>query len=788
MEPERYRIFITGIVQGVGFRPFVFSLARSLFLSGYVRNTGNGVQIELECSREQLDIFISRLKKEAPSLAVIRSILTEQIRYVGDKYFRIEKSIGDNEANTLISPDVSICKDCSEELLDMGDYRYHYPFINCTNCGPRFTIIKDVPYDRPNTTMKDFIMCEICKRQYGDPHDRRYHAQPIACELCGPKLSLINCKGEKIIVPDMVKSASGILADGKILAIKGLGGYHLACDASNGEAVIELRKRKHRDEKPFAVMARDLETVYKYCDVNYEEKALLESVKKPIVLLRKRQDCTLPDSLAPGNPYLGIMLPYTPLQVLLFDNGQKPECPDLLVMTSGNISNEPICYKDSEAFDKLSRIADYIFTNDREIHIRTDDSVTRVMDGKEYIIRRSRGYVPLPVFCDDILKVPGNRKLPMVLACGGELKNTFCLNKGREFYLSHHIGDLENLETLQSFEEGIEHFKKLFGIMPELLAHDLHPEYLSTKYAMDSSIVNKFGVQHHKAHIASCMAENDLDDPVIGVAFDGTGYGEDGRIWGGEFFVGTYCDLNRAGHLPYVRMPGGSIAIKEPWRMAAGYLNSAGIGLGPLLNIIGSDSMDTSIYDITAGRGKNSTAEMITTFDRIISTGFNSPLTSSMGRLFDAVSALAGVRHTVSFEGQAAMELEFIADTNIEGFYPYTILKEQEMYIPDVSSMIGEIIKDRGMGVTAGAISSKFHETMAIIVLDVCMRLKKDTGLIKVVLSGGVFQNTLLLSKCIKKLEKSGFDVYIHSKVPANDGGISLGQSVIAMAQWQMIC
>jgi [NiFe] hydrogenase maturation protein HypF len=782
MDSERLRLIVTGIVQGVGFRPFVYNLAKSLSLNGYIVNTSDGVKIEVEGSKDKTEAFIARLGKEAPALSFIRDIRCENVPYFGYNDFHIEKSISTNQANTLISPDVSVCDECAKELFTEDNQRFLYPFINCTNCGPRFTIIKDVPYDRPNTTMESFVMCEECRAQYEDPNDRRYHAQPIACAKCGPQLQLLDKEGCKLVSSDIIGKASGFLDAGYILAVKGLGGFHLVCDANNGKAVDELRKRKHRDEKPFAVMARDMDTIYKYCIVNNEEACLLQSVRKPIVLLEKRKDCPLPESIAPGNPYLGVMLPYTPLHYLLFKS--RDTCPEMLIMTSGNRSNEPICFKDSEVLSQLDGIMDFIVTYDRNIHIRTDDSVTRVFMGKEYILRRSRGYVPMPVICGSpnhiSVKSPTQREFPAVLACGGELKNTFCANRGQEFFLSHHIGDLENLETMQSFEEGIEHYKRLFGIKPEIIAYDLHPNYLSTRYALASKIDKKIGVQHHKAHIASCMADNNMKGSVIGVAFDGTGFGEDGNVWGGEFFTGSYGNLKRAGHLKYVRMPGGDAAAREPWRMAAGYLHDAGIGLHFLAE---SQAINGFLEKNTSYATK-----LIEGVEKMLERGFNSPFTSSMGRLYDAVSALAGIRYINRFEGQAAMELEYLSTSHVGSCYPYMVDISDGIYIQDMSGMIAGIVEDRMKGIPSGVISSRFHETIAVMVTDVCRHLRQDSGIGRVVLGGGVFQNMLLLSKSLGKLKDAGFDVYIHNRVPTNDGGISLGQAVIAIAESDSIC
>lgn len=777
MTPERYRVKVTGIVQGVGFRPFIAGLAKSLFLNGTVSNTGDGVHIEAEGRADRLAAFLERLRTEAPPLSLIREVEVEKLDFFGYSGFEIVASSG-NARNTMISPDISICGDCAAELSDRTDVRYLYPFINCTNCGPRFTIIKDVPYDRPNTTMAAFSMCETCRKQYEDPADRRYHAQPVSCHRCGPVLKLLDKTGKAVETGDIPKFAARLLAEGFIIAVKGLGGYHLACDASNPDAVRELRRRKHRDEKPFALMARDMETVRSCCSMNAAEEKLLDSVKKPIVLLEKKEGCSLPEELAPGSRRLGVMLPYTPLHLLLFrSGGDKPLCPGLLVMTSGNKSDEPICYTDESALRELNGIADWFLANDREIYIRTDDSVTRIFRGNEYVIRRSRGYVPMPLLIgNDVL--PAGR--PPVLACGGELKNTFCLNRGDEFYISHHIGDLENLETMQSYEEGIEHFKRLFDIKPVITAYDLHPGYLSTRYALERTEGIGIAVQHHHAHIASCMAENGLAGEVIGVAFDGAGYGEDGNIWGGEFFTGSYYGFRRAGRLAYFRLPGGDAAAREPWRMALSYLYGSGYDI--------TDIGDPIIRELLKDTDESRVRQKLHTIGRMLETGFNSPQTSGMGRLFDAVSALAGVRSVNSFEGQAATELENAALPGYHGKYPYEAADREGLCVLDIGPVISGIVSDRRAGASAALISSKFHETAASMVRDTCGRLRSDTGLDRVVLSGGVFQNVLLLSRCTDMLEKDGFRVYVHSRVPANDGGISLGQAVIAMARHANFC
>lgn len=782
MEIERYEVRIAGIVQGVGFRPFIFNIANSLALTGWVNNSGSDVIIDVEGRKELLKELINKINSEAPPLSHISKIDIQIRPFYGFKDFTIRESTVNNDKTVYISPDVSICKDCERELFEHINRRYLYPFINCTNCGPRFTIIKGVPYDRVNTTMNKFRMCSDCASEYNDPSNRRYHAQPISCFNCGPKLEFLDMNGKKVDTQNPIKLAIEKLAEGSILAVKGLGGYHLAVDARNKEAVIQLRQRKIRDDKPFALMVRDYETALKYCYINESEKKLLESYKKPIVLLKRKENSGLPNEISPTNPYLGIMLPYTPVHMLLFSDAisvqgaiahllavpppNKDTPPErgagvgtlleALVMTSGNRSSEPIYFKDNEAVENLSDIADYYLCNDRDIHIRTDDSVTRVFREKEYILRRSRGYVPFP------LNFQVAKDAPQILACGGELKSTFCLNKGEEFYMSHHIGDLENIETLSSFEDGIEHFKRLLDINPRIVAYDLHPEYMSTKYAVSLDLKNKIAVQHHHAHIASCMAENDLNEEVIGVAFDGTGYGEDGNLWGGEFFTGKYDGFKRYGQFEYVKMPGGEAAIKEPWRMAVSYLCKIGkvLEVSRFLNQMHVNKVDAII--------------------QMMDKNVNCPLTSSVGRLFDAVSALIGIRREINYEGQAAIELEYVSCMDYKGEYQFAISDSKEVFEVSVDDIFKGIVSDILKKVSINTISAKFHETMSNIVLKGCNKICDVTGLKKVALSGGVFQNMILLEKSVSKLESDGFKVYVHSKVPANDGGIALGQAVIA--------
>lgn len=786
---KRYSVIITGIVQGVGFRPFIYNLAKSLSLCGWVNNSSQGVIIEVEGEHNNLNDFIEKIKNNPPPLSNIKSISIKEESLKKYSDFQIIASVLSEEKNIYISPDISICKDCEKEFGDINNRRFNYPFINCTNCGPRFSIVKGFPYDRKKTTMDYFLMCEKCGSEYENPSDRRYHAQPISCFYCGPELKLFSAQmGDREIGLTAAQYSSELLEKGFIVAVKGIGGFHLVCDALNETAVKKLRTRKVRDEKPFALMVKDVATAFKYCYINEEEKKLLESPQKPIVLLRKRENCTLTSAISPGNPFLGIMLPYTPVHLLLFQELSPIKSPlSTLVMTSANRSSEPIYYKDKEAIENLSDIADYFLLNNREIYLRTDDSVTRIFRGREYIIRRSRGYVPSPieVVQGDRFLVPllGTRNLsprtiPSVLACGGEQKNTFCMNNGQEFFLSHHIGDLENMETLKSFEEGIAHFKKIFSIDYETVAYDLHPEYLSTKYAMELDLKNKIPVQHHHAHIASCMAENNLNEDIIGVAFDGTGYGEDGNLWGGEFFAGGYKNFSRLGHFDYVKMPGGEMAVKEPWRMALSYIVKA------------CDSSDINdMLGISSERGckqkivPDIEIEKIITLIKIIEKNVNCPVTSSAGRLFDAVAALIGIRSKINYEGQAAVELEFISEKKYCGEYNFKIEKKELPFIINVDEMIKEIINDLRKSVSKEIISSKFHETLAKIVYEGCMFIKEKTGLKKVALSGGVFQNITLLEKCVDKLDGSGFEVYIHRNVPTNDGGICLGQAMIALAK-----
>ncbi|WP_235998658.1 carbamoyltransferase HypF [Qaidamihabitans albus] len=742
----RMEVRVDGVVQGVGFRPFVHALARELALTGHVGNDSAGVFIEAEGPPEATARFLDALKTDAPPLAVVDRLDVREVPATGADGFEIVPSPPGGTARTLVSADSATCADCLRELADPADRRYRYPFVNCTNCGPRFTIVRGVPYDRPRTTMSGFPMCAECAREYADPADRRFHAQPVCCPACGPGLRLGDARGDGAL-----REAVRLLGAGGVVAIKGLGGYHLAVDATSDSAAETLRGRKHREDKPFAVMVPDLAAARELCEVDDVAERLLSGRRRPIVLLPRRPAARVGRAVAPGNRSLGLLLPYTPLHHLLLADFARP-----VVLTSANVSDEPIVYRDDDARDRLSGIADAFLGHDRPIHVRTDDSVARPFRGGAQLQRRSRGYAPEPV-------VVGEDFPRHVLACGAELKNTFCLAKGRHAFLSHHIGDLENYETLRSFTEGIEHFCRLFDVVPEILAHDLHPEYLSTKYALDRSEsggVELVGVQHHHAHIASCLADNGESGPVLGVAFDGTGYGTDHTIWGGEFLLADLTGFRRLGHLAPVPMPGGATAIRQPWRMAAAYL---GAGNGDL--------------DI-AHRHEPGWAAVLS----MARSGVNAPATSSAGRLFDAVAALLGVRDTINYEGQAAIELEQLADPAGRGAYRAAVEGTEPATVSG-HDLFRSAAEDLRAGVAPATIAARFHNGVAETIGRVCARLRETTGVGTVALSGGVFQNLLLLERTVRSLEGKGFRVLTHARVPANDGGVSLGQAVVAAAR-----
>ena len=770
IKPVRARIIVRGIVQGVGFRPFIYRLASDHELKGWVLNSTEGVVIEVEGSTKGIEEFIANITLKVPPLAVIERVKSSFLPPVGYQSFIIQASQEQEDKFVLISPDICICPDCLRELFDSLDRRYHYPFINCTNCGPRFTIVKDIPYDRPKTTMTVFQMCPSCEEEYYNPSDRRFHAQPNACPVCGPRVWLVDGEAAGDSLTDgeeAITAARHLLRRGATVAVKGLGGFHLACDATNSAAIALLRERKYRVNKPFAIMSLDCQAVESYCHVNDAEKQLLESPQRPIVLLRRKADSPISASVAPGNSYIGVMLPYTPLHYLLLERRGDETNNLALVMTSGNMSEEPIAIGNDEALERLRPLADAFLLHDRDIHVRCDDSVTRVFDGKEAVIRRSRSYAPFPVRF--------NFEMRQVLACGAELKNTFCVTKENYAFLSQHIGDMENLETLNSFEAGIEHFKRLFRVSPEVIAYDLHPEYLPTKYAArlkregvqgSSTEVQFVAVQHHHAHIASCMAENGVQEPVIGVAFDGTGYGEDGQIWGGEFLVCDFQHFERRAHLKYVVLPGGEAAIRKPYRMAVSHL----------YNLPSALTSGLTLFD----RINPVELEIIR---RQIERRLNSPLTSSCGRLFDAVSSLLGICDVITYEGQAAIEMEMLADESVEDGYHWPLPRGKFPIAINQEHILRDIIHDLRAGVPITVISAKFHNAVAGMVSEVCCLIRERDGLNRVALSGGVFQNVYLLKRTLSHLQRQGFETHIHHQVPCNDGGIALGQAVVANAK-----
>jgi len=748
------RILVEGIVQGVGFRPFVYTLAARHGLSGWVRNTAGGVEMEVEGVPAAVKAFLDGLVVEAPPLAHIDRVRDEDLPPRGYGAFEIYGS-RDGDGFQPVSPDVATCEECLREVIHSANRRFGYPFTNCTHCGPRFTIICAIPYDRPNTTMADFTMCRECRTEYDDPADRRFHAQPNACPTCGPSLSLVNSLGETL-AGDPVMETGRLLASGGIVAIKGIGGFHLACDATSEAAVQRLRERKGREAKPLALMVPNMEAAERLCVVSEKERALLGSPARPIVLLRKRPGSEIAPSVAPGLGDLGLMLPYSPLHHLLL--GGDCVRPRALVLTSGNRSDEPIATDDTDAIARLGEIADAFLLHDRPIHVRCDDSVTRVASGGELPIRRSRGYAPFPV------RLPFESR--PILACGAELKSTVCLTRGPYAFMSPHIGDLENYETFVSYEGMIRRMADLFRVQPEGVAHDLHPGYLSTRYAMGlDPTLPRIAVQHHHAHIAACMAEHRLTGTVIGVAFDGTGYGDDGCIWGGEFLVADYAGFTRAAHWGYIAMPGGDRAVREPFRMA----------LAHLLHAYGT--WDASLPPVREA----SDAER-TIIRRQIERRLNAPLTSSVGRLFDAVASIVGVRHRARYEAQAAIELEALVDPTADGAYPLVISRKTPAVI-EPGPVIRGVVADLAAGTPVPVIAARFHATVVGAMIQVCGRIREATGLDRVVLSGGVFQNATLLTAARRALVSAGFKVFSHHLVPPNDGGIALGQAVVAHAR-----
>lgn len=748
---QRRKIIIEGIVQGVGFRPFIYQLAGRFGLAGSVCNDSRGVTIEVEGAAESIAGFVAAIRIEKPPLAVIESLAIENLPALGTRGFKILQSVLDEVRRAQVAADTFVCGDCLEELFDPADRRFRYPFINCTNCGPRYTIVTGIPYDRRMTTMADFVLCAACQAEYDDPASRRFHAQPNACPACGPQLQLLTADGLPVAMDHPLAESIRRLKQGQILAIKGLGGYHLAVDAGNQAAVLELRRRKQRDEKPFALMAGTLAAVAGFAVFGDDESRLLAGSERPIVLLRKKPGHSLAECIAPDNRYFGVMLPYTPLHHLLLQNEFTA-----LVMTSANLSDEPIAFEDAEARQRLVNIADAFLCHNRRIHTRTDDSIARVMAERPLLLRRSRGFVPRA------LALPGACRT--VLALGAELKSTVCLTRGDRAFMSQHIGDLKNLEVYASFKQTIKHLQTILESSPELVVHDLHPDYDSTRYAREESGLPTVAVQHHHAHLASCLAEHGVEEPAIGVIFDGIGYGADGNIWGGEFLVGDLDSCERAGHFRYQPMPGGDLATRQPWRMALSYLlSSYGEVPGHLKAFAGIAENELRLVA------------------RATMRGINAPLASSCGRLFDAVAALLGLRQQVSFEGQAAMQLEMIADpTRSAAPYPYRLSKENGRIIFDPLPLLRAIVEEIDAGVATARIAGRFHLSLAGMIAEVCGQLRLQTGLKLVVLSGGVFQNCLLAEMTLERLEKLGCKVLTHSLVPPNDGGLALGQAAVA--------
>lgn len=749
MNAQRAKVTVRGAVQGVGFRPHVFRLATELQLDGWVLNSSQGVFIEVEGAPKGLQQFLLRLEKEKPPHAVIQSLEFSFLDTIGYETFEIRESEECGPKIALILPDIATCADCLHEILDPHNRRYRYPFTNCTNCGPRFSIVEALPYDRPNTSMRRFAMCPECEREYHDPRNRRFHAQPNACPRCGPQLKLWNAVGTVLSRrDDALRQAAELVRAGEILALKGIGGFQLIADARDKAAVARLRNRKTREEKPFAVLYPSLEAVREDCAVSELEERLLLSSESPIVLLRRlERRTTLCASVAPGNPNLGVMLPYTPLHHLLLREIGFP-----IVATSGNLSDEPICTAEDEALERLSGVADAFLVHDRPIVRHVDDSIVRVVRERELVLRRARGYAPLPVH----LSAP----LPCVLAVGAHLKNSVALSVGRNVFISQHIGDLETSQAWSAFRKVAADLPQLYDAIPDMVACDMHPEYLSTKYAAQLS-APMHPVQHHWAHALACMAENELEAPVLAVSWDGTGYGLDGTIWGGEFLLAGDAGFQRVAHLRQFRLPGGEAAIKQPRRSA----------LGVLHEIWGSKAAERREIALVSQFPEHEFRLM----RQMLTKGVNSPVTSSAGRLFDAVASLIGLRQRATFEGQAAMELEFAIEPGLDDSYPF-LVQGSEPFVVDWRPMIEAIVEEISARCSAGAIAAKFHNTLAEMVVAVARRIEQE----RVVLTGGCFQNCQLTERCVQRLIDAGFRPYWHQRVPPNDGGIALGQIVAA--------
>jgi len=755
---------VRGVVQGVGFRPFVYRLAQEERLSGSIGNDTDGVTIEIEGPEERVEAFLKRLRDEMPPLARVDLIAVKELAAIGEVGFRIVQSVVRGQVSTGIPADAATCGDCLRELLNPADRRYRYPFLNCTNCGPRYTITRRIPYDRPQTSMARFTMCRACQAEYDDPANRRFHAQPNACWDCGPKETLVGRDGAAIVVDDPVAHCIERLALGEVMAIKGIGGFHLSVDAANEAAVMRLRERKHRYGKPLAVMVKDLEAAREICTLTSAEEELMETWARPIVLVRKKEYCGIAEGVAPGIPWLGMFLPYSPLQHLLFASGQVKA----LVMTSANLSDEPIAIDNDEALLRLGEIADAFLMHDREILQRCDDSVAALVDGVPQLIRRARGFVPLAV------GLPIDA--PPLLAVGGHLKDVFALARGRFVYQSQHLGDLENLTGLEFFEESLEHLMRTFEIEPLTVVHDLHPGYLSTEWAKRwarEKGLDALAVQHHHAHVAGCMAEHGLNGAAIGLALDGTGYGTDGRIWGGEVLIGRLDGFERFAHLEYVPMPGGDAAVRESWRMALGELHAAGfeVGSSEMRELLGAKEKDVRVLR------------------QMIERGLNSPLTSSCGRLFDAVAAVVLGRWRVDYEAQAAIELEGVAvdERDDEAGYPMDVVGgDWEARVPAViraAELWKELLTDSSKGVSKPRISARFHAGVADGFVKAATMARAATKVGQVVMSGGCMHNRRLARLLRMKLEAEGFEVFQHLRVSPGDGGLSYGQAAVAAAR-----
>lgn len=753
----RKYIVVNGLVQGVGFRPFVYKIAVENNLKGFIKNSSVGVIIDIEGHKSSVEAFIHDLQSKGPEILHIEKITIEDKELVNYKGFEIRESSDENQGVTFISPDLGICKDCYKDIKDKKNNRYLYAFTNCTNCGPRYSIIKKLPYDRIATTMKEFKMCELCDDEYKDILNRRFHAQPNCCSSCGPQLQLVDKYGRRVDTQDPIKEAIRLIKEDKILSIKGIGGFHLVCNGKSQSTIELLRKRKNRPGKPFALMMKDIETVKKYCILTEEEEKILTSNKRPIIILDKREEI-LPNNIAPGNKTIGVMLPYTPLHYLLFDDELE-----VLIMTSANVNGMPIIYENEEAIDKLSQIVDYHLINNRDIYTSVDDSVVRVILGEERVIRRGRGYSPI------YLKGEGFKES---LSFGSDLKNSFCFCKDEIIMLSQYIGDLDNLETLNRYYEAMDNLRNIYSINPRLMAYDFHPNFILSTF-VEKFDGKKVGVYHHHAHIASVLFENGVKDRVIGIAYDGVGYGEDSTIWGGEFLLANCKKFKRVGHLNLVAMPGGDMAAREPMRMAVAYLYK-----------VYKENIEDKIEEIWRGANYSEISvqhrKLSKIYIEMIKKGVNSPQTSSIGRMFDAVAYLLGFNRKIAFEGEAAIYLENIAELkNIEE-YGYEIELIDKKYIINVDKIIIGIINDLKEQISKEVISMKFHNTIIKFTVDLCVRLAKEYGIKKVALGGGVFQNKILIDGIYNSLRKRDFIVYINKQVPCNDEGISLGQMVVA--------